>query len=166
MTDRLQLTVETNLIAVTMLCLRIVFIAQLLLMLAAFAFLIAASTTIYTALLYLYLVPVGLIMALFALWRYIKHPARRPLALATGATPVLCLGLPFGILALNGGPVAPALLITATVLLIVGAVFVLRADRIVSQSSWAHLACRPAGGCPVIARDTYRMWPGRFLGYD
>jgi hypothetical protein len=108
-----------------MIVLRIVFIAQLVLMLPAFAFFVATPANLHTAILLLYLLPVGCVLALYALWQFKTHPDRRRLAMATAATPLLCLALPFGIVSLNGGPVAPALLISAITVLLAAALLVL-----------------------------------------
>ena len=108
-----------------MILLRVIFIAQLVLMLPAFAYLLVTPVNLGTVALIFYLVPFGLLAALFALWQLIRHPVRRRLAAATAATPFLCLAAPIGIFWLNGGPVAPAILIIAVIALIVIAALVL-----------------------------------------
>lgn len=94
-------------------------------MLPAFAYLLLTPVYLGTVAIILYLGPVGLLAALFALLQFIRHPARRRLAAATAATPFLCLVAPIGITRLNGGPVDPALLIIAVVTLIVVAALIL-----------------------------------------
>lgn len=101
------------------------FIAQLVLMLPAFAFFVVTPASLQTLGLLFYLVPAGFIFTLYALWQWKTHPERRRLALATAATPMICLALPFGIVSLNGGPVPEAVLVAAVILLIVIAIFVL-----------------------------------------
>ncbi|MEQ9563659.1 MAG: hypothetical protein RLN69_14165 [Woeseiaceae bacterium] len=105
--------------------LRTVFIVQLVLMLPAFAFLVVTPASFQTLGLLFYLVPPGFVIALYGLWQWKTHPERRRLALATAATPLICLALPFGIVALNGGPVPQSVLTLAVIVLIVFAVFVL-----------------------------------------
>ena len=102
-----------------MILLRVIFIAQLVLMLPAFASLLVTPANLGTVAIYFYLVPVGVAATLFALWRFIKHPAERRLAIATLATPLVCLGLPVVVYSLNGGPVAPAVLIVGVLVLLV-----------------------------------------------
>ena len=108
-----------------MILLRVTFIAQLVLMLPAFAFLLVTPIHLGTVAMYFYLIPIGSVAAIYALWQFIKHPARRRLAAATIATPVLCLGVPVGVYWLNGGPVAPAVLVAAVIALLVIAALVL-----------------------------------------
>jgi hypothetical protein len=94
-------------------------------MLPAFAFLVVTPASFQTLGLLFYLVPPGFLFALYALWQWKTHPERRRLALATAATPLICLALPFGIVTLNGGPVPESALVVAVMLLIVIAIFVL-----------------------------------------
>lgn len=108
-----------------MILLRFVFIAQLVLMLPVFALLLVTPANLGTVGIYLYLTPIGVVLALYALWQLIKHPARRRLAAATFATPILCLGAPVVVYTLNGGPVAPAVLVAAVVFLIATAIVAL-----------------------------------------
>lgn len=108
-----------------MILLRFVFITQLVLMLPVFALLLVTPASLGTVGIYFYLTPIGFVLALYALWQLIKHPARRRLAAATFATPILCLGAPAVVYTLNGGPVAPAVLIAAVVLLIATAIVAL-----------------------------------------
>jgi hypothetical protein len=108
-----------------MILLRVLFIAQLVLMLPAFAFLLLTPVHLGTVAVVRYLAPFGLSAALFASWQLIKHADRRSLAAATAATPFLCLAAPFAINSLNGGPVGPAVPIIALIALIVAAALVL-----------------------------------------
>ena len=108
-----------------MILLRVIFITQLVLMLPAFATLLVTPIHLGTVAIYLYLTPVGVVVSLLALWQFIKHPARRRLAAATLATPVLCLGVPLVVYWLNGGPVAPAVLVIAVIVLLAIAALVL-----------------------------------------
>jgi len=108
-----------------MILLRIIFIAQLILMLPVFAFLLVTPPHLGTVAIYFYLTPVAIIAVLFALWQFIKHPIRRRLAGATIATPVVCLGAPVFMYSLNGGPMPPALLVIAVLVLLVIAALVL-----------------------------------------
>ena len=96
-------------------------------MLPAFASLLTTPVYLGTVAIYVYLVPVGSIAALYALWRFIKYPPERRLAGATIATPVVCLGMPVGVYWLNGGPVAPAVLVVAVLVLLAIAFIVLLA---------------------------------------
>jgi hypothetical protein len=107
--------------------LRVIFIAQLVLMLPVFAVLLVTPVYLGTVAIYAYLTPIGLAVALYALWQLIKHPARKRLAAATLATPVLCLGAPVVVYWLNGGPVAPAVLVLAVLALLAIAAVVLLA---------------------------------------
>lgn len=97
---------------------RVIFTAQLVLMLPVFAVLLVTPVYLGTVAIYIYLTPIGLAVALYALWQLIKHPARKRLAAATLATPVLCLGAPVAVYWLNGGPVAPAVLVVAVLALL------------------------------------------------
>jgi hypothetical protein len=108
-----------------MILLRVIFIAQLVLMLPAFAFLLVTPVHLGTIAIYLYLAPIGVATALYALWRLVKHSAGKRMAVATLATPVLCLGAPVGVYSLNGGPVTPAVLVAAVLALLVIAAFAL-----------------------------------------
>ncbi len=108
-----------------MILLRVIFVAQLVLMLPAFAFLLVTPVHLGTVAIYFYLLPVGFVAALYALWQFIRHSARRRLAAATVATPVFCLGAPVGVYSLNGGPVAPAVLVAGVVALVLIAALVL-----------------------------------------
>ena len=108
-----------------MILLRVIFIAQLVIMLPAFATLLVTPVQLGTVAIYLYLTPVGVVLSLLALWQFIKHPARRRLAAATIATPVLCLGVPVVVYWFNGGPVAPAVLVIAVTGLLAIAALVL-----------------------------------------
>lgn len=108
-----------------MILLRVVFIAQLLVMLPVFALLLVTPANLGTVGIYLYLVPVGVATTLFALWRIVRHPAERRLAAATIASPVICLGLPVAVYSVHGGPVAPAVLIVAVLVLMVIAALLL-----------------------------------------
>ena len=110
-----------------MILLRVIFIAQLVLMLPVFAVLLVTPVYLGTVAIYMYLTPIGLAVALYALWQFIKHPARKRLAAATLATPVLCLGAPVVVYWLNGGPVAPAVLVLAVLALLAIAAVVLLA---------------------------------------
>lgn len=107
--------------------LRVLFIAQLVMMLPVFAVLLVTPVYLGTVAIYVYLTPIGLAAAVYALWQVIKHPARRRLAAATLATPVLCLGTPVVVYWLNGGPLAPALLVVAVLALLAIAAVVLLA---------------------------------------
>jgi hypothetical protein len=104
---------------------RAIFIAQLVLMLPAFALLLVTPASLNTILIYFYLVPVGIAATLFALWRFARHPAERRLAAATLATPIVCLGLPMLVYSVNGGPVTPTLLVAAVLALLVFAALLL-----------------------------------------
>ena len=104
---------------------RAIFIAQLVLMLPAFALLLVTPASLNTVLIYFYLVPVGIAATLFALWRFARHPAERRLAAATLATPIVCLGLPMLVYSVNGGPVTPTLLVAAVLALLVFAALLL-----------------------------------------
>lgn len=104
---------------------RVIFLAQLTLMLPVFALLLVTPANLGTAAIYLYLVPVGVAVTLFALWRFTKYPAERRLAAATIATPVACLGAPVLVYSLNSGPVEPALLVMAVLALLVIAALIL-----------------------------------------
>ena len=108
-----------------MVILRVVFLAQLVLMLPAFAYLLVTPVHLGTLAAFFYFVPIGVSVVLFALWQFARHPDRRRLAAATAATPILCLAAPMGIYSLNGGPVAPALLILAVIALLVIAAVVM-----------------------------------------
>ncbi len=108
-----------------MILLRVIFIFQLVLMLPAFAYLLLTPAHLGTLALLFYLVPIGLLASLVALWQFIRQPNRRRLAAAIFATPFLCLAAPLGITSLSGGPVAPAVLIVAVVALIIVAALVL-----------------------------------------
>jgi len=108
-----------------MVLLRVIFIAQLVLLLPAFAYLLLTPASFGALALLFYLVPVGLLAALFALWQFVRHPTRRRLAAATFATPFLCLAAPIGITWFGGGPVAPAVLIIGVIALVVIAALVL-----------------------------------------
>ncbi len=123
-----------------MLLLRVVFIAQLVLMLPAFAYLLLTPVHLGTVAAFFYLVPAGLLAALFAVWQFAKYPARRQLAAATAATPLLCLAAPMGIYSLNDGPVAPAVLIMAVIaLLLVAAVVILsKTDQWIGTGLFAN----------------------------
>ena len=110
-----------------MILLRIVFIAQLALMLPVFAVLLVTPVYLGTVALYVYLAPIGLTVGFYALWRLVKRPASRKLAAATLATPVLCLGVPVLVYWLNGGPVAPGVLVVAVLALLAVAAVVLLA---------------------------------------
>lgn len=102
------------------------FVVQLVFMLPAFAYLLMMPVYLGTVAIYVYLAPVGLVAALYALWRLTRYPAERRLAAATLATPVFCLGTPVGVYWLNGGPVAPAVLVVAVLaLLAIAAVLLL-----------------------------------------
>ena len=115
----------------TVIQLRVIFIAQLVIMLPVFALLLVTPVYLGTVAIYVYLTPIGLAAALYALWQFIKHPARRRLAGATLATPVLCLGAPVVVYWLNGGPVAPAVLVVAVLALlaIAGVVLLATTDQ-------------------------------------
>lgn len=108
-----------------MILLRVIFIAQLVLMLPAFAYLLLTPAHLGTLAMLVYLVPIGTFAASFALWHFVKYPVRRRLAAATIATPFFSLGMPLGITSINSGPVAPAVLVLAVVAFIVIAAFVL-----------------------------------------
>jgi len=110
-----------------MILLRVIFIAQLVIMLPVFAVLLVTPVYLGTVAIYVYLTPIALAAALYALWQFIKHPARRRLAAATLATPVLCLGTPVVVYWLNGGPIAPAVLVVAVLALLAIAAVVLLA---------------------------------------
>lgn len=101
-----------------MVILRFVFVTQLVLMLPVFALLLVTPANLGTVGIYLYLTPIGFVLALYALWQLIKHPDRRRLAAATFATPILCLGAPAVMYTLNFGPVAPTVLVVTVALLI------------------------------------------------
>lgn len=101
-----------------MILLRGIFIAQLVLMLPVFALLLVTPVHLGNVAIYVYLTPIGCVVALYALWQFVKHPARRRLAAATLATPVICLGAPVVVYLLNGGPVPPAVLVLAVLVLI------------------------------------------------
>ena len=105
--------------------LRTIFIAQLVMMLPAFAFFVVTPVNLHTGILLFYLVPPGFVLTLYALWQWKTHPDRRRLALATAATPLICLAAPFGIVSLIGGPVPGAVLVAVVILLIAIAIFVL-----------------------------------------
>ena len=108
-----------------MILLRAIFIAQLVLLLPAFAYLLLTPANFGTLALLFYLVPVGLLVALISLWQFARHPPRRRLAAATFATPFLCLAAPIGITWFGGGPVAPAVLIIGVIALLLIAALVL-----------------------------------------
>ncbi len=97
---------------------RIVFFVQLLFTLSAFTAFLLTPTDFQTLGILFYSVTIGMAAALFALWQFIRHPARRKWALATLATPVICLTTPFLIVGLVGGPVAPAGLVVAVLALV------------------------------------------------
>jgi hypothetical protein len=101
-----------------MVLLRSVFIAQLVLMLPVFAVLLVTPVTHVTGAIYFYLLPIGLMIALYAVWQYTKHPDRRRLAAATLSTPLLCLGLPVVVYFVFGGPLPPAVVVVAVLALI------------------------------------------------
>jgi hypothetical protein len=107
--------------------LRIIFITQLVIMLPVFAVLLVTPVYLGTVAIYIYITPIGLAVALYALWQLVKHPSRRRLAAATLATPFLCLGAPVVLYWLNGGPVAPVVLIVAVLALLAIAAIVLLA---------------------------------------
>ncbi len=104
---------------------RAIFIAQLVLMLPVFALLLVTPANLGTVMIYFYLVPVGIAATLFAVWRFARHPAERRVAAATLATPIVCLGMPVTVYSVNGGPVSPALLVTALLALLVFAALLL-----------------------------------------
>lgn len=108
-----------------MVLLRVIFIAQLVLMLPAFAYLLLTPVHLGTLAVLFYLVPVGLVAALVAVWQFMRYPPGRRLAVATAATPFLCLAAPLGLTKLNGGPVASGVLILAVIALLVIAALVL-----------------------------------------
>ena len=108
-----------------MILLRIIFVAQLVLMLPVFAVLLVTPVYLDTVAIYIIMMPLGLAVSLYALWQLFKHPARKRLAGATLATPVLCLGTPVVVYWLNGGPVAPAVLVVAVLTLLAIATVVL-----------------------------------------
>jgi hypothetical protein len=94
-------------------------------MLPAFASLLVTPAHLGTVMIYFYLIPLGIVAALIGLWQFAKHPASRRLAAATIATPFVCLGAPAVVYSLNGGPVAPAVLVVAVLALLVIAALVL-----------------------------------------
>lgn len=108
-----------------MILLRVIFIAQLVLLLPVLAHLLVTPVYLDTVAIYLFFTPIGLVLALYALWQLKKYPDRKRLAAATLATPILCLGLPILVYTLNGGPVAPVVLVATVVLLIAIAILVL-----------------------------------------
>ena len=94
-------------------------------MLPVFAVLLVTPVYLDTVAIYIIMMPLGLAVSLYALWQLFKHPARKRLAGATLATPVLCLGTPVVVYWLNGGPVAPAVLVVAVLTLLAIATVVL-----------------------------------------
>ena len=104
-----------------MMTLRLVFFAQLLVMLSAFAILVATPVDFHTLALMYYLVIIAATVLMYASWQFIRHPARRGWAAATAATPVLCLTAPFMITHLNGGPIHPGVLAASVIALGVAA---------------------------------------------
>ena len=95
--------------------LRVVFFAQLLVMLSAFAMLVVTPVSLRTVGLMLELVIVAAVLLVFALWQFIRHPSRRGWALATAATPLVCLTVPFLITRLNGGAIEPVALLIGVI---------------------------------------------------
>ncbi len=110
-----------------MIAVRLVFFAQLLVMLSAFAIFVVTPIDFHTLALMFYLVSIAAAAMVFALWQFVRHRSRRDWALATVATPILCLTTPFLIARLNGGPLHPAVLIVVLVATVVGALLVLLA---------------------------------------
>lgn len=108
-----------------MIFLRVVFVAQLILMLPVFATLLVTPPHLGTVAIYLYLTPVAIVTVVFAVWQFIKHSDRRRLAAAIVATPVVCLGAPIVIYSLNGGPLPPAVLVVTVLILLTIAALVL-----------------------------------------
>lgn len=98
--------------------LRLVFIAQLLVMLTGFVSILLTPAEFQTVAVMFYLAIVGFIVLLYAAWQFIRHPDRRALAAATIVTPLVCLTSPFLIVRLTGGPIEPGT-ITAAVLAVV-----------------------------------------------
>lgn len=94
-----------------------IFIAQLIVMLPAFASLVATPIGRETVFILLYLTPVGIAAILFAAWQYVRHPAHRAVAMATAATPIVCLASPFAVQKFNDGPIAPYTLIAVVLAL-------------------------------------------------
>jgi hypothetical protein len=108
-----------------MIILRIVFFAQLTIMLPAFVSLIATQASFGSLALFFYLLLPGAVIMLYALWQFFRHPDRRRLALATAATPLLCLGGPILYHNLHDGPVPPQFLIPAIIAVVAIAIYTL-----------------------------------------
>ena len=110
-----------------MIVLRLVFLAQLLVMLSGWTILVATPVDFHTLALMFYLVIIAAVVLVYALWQAIRHPARRRWAVATAATPLLCLTTPFFLVWLNGGPIHPAVLVGLVIVSGVVACFILLA---------------------------------------
>ena len=60
-----------------MIVLRLVFLAQLLVMLSGWTILVATPVDFHTLALMFYLVIIAAVVLVYALWQAIRHPARR-----------------------------------------------------------------------------------------
>lgn len=107
--------------------LQLVFFAQLLVMLSGWVILVATPVDFHTLALMFYLVIIAAVVLIYALWQAVRHPARRRWAIATAATPLLCLTTPFFLTWLNGGPIHPAVLVGLVIMSGVVACFMLLA---------------------------------------
>ena len=122
-------------------------------MLPAFASLLTTPVYLGTVAIYIYLVPVGLAAATYALWRLARHPAEKRLAAATLATPLICLGAPIGVHWLVGGPVTPVVLVVAILALLAIAFVVLLA----TTDQWrgkGMFASKPFNSVCLVALGT------------
>jgi hypothetical protein len=128
--------------------LRAVFLIQLILMTPAFLFFLATPANVYTLLLLSGLIPAAIVTTLTALWHAARHPDRRPLAAAIICMAVVCLGLPFLLQGIGGGPVPVPWLITlgAAAAFIAAVVLMGRAPRWGRQQSTATRS-----GCRLLA---------------
>lgn len=105
-----------------MIMLRLVFFAQLLVMLSGFAILLVTPTDFQTLAVLFYSIIIGFAVLLYALWQFVRHPGRRAWAGACGATPVVCLATPFLIGWLNDGPLPPSALLFVLVAFIISSI--------------------------------------------
>jgi hypothetical protein len=108
-----------------MIMLRIVFFAQLTIMLPAFVSMIATQASFGSLALLFYLLLPGAAIMLYGLWQFFRYPDRRRLAFATAATPLVCLGGPVLFHNLHDGPLPPAILIPAIAIVIAIAIYTL-----------------------------------------
>lgn len=143
-----------------MIVLRIVFFAQLLVMLSGFTIFLVTPADFHTLALIFYLVIIAAAAILFAAWQFVRHRDRRGWAIATAATPLLCLTTPFLIVWLNRGPIPLAKLIATVIALIVIAFLCCsrkqlngrpgafsRTSALTLAFSWRSAYCSPFTGC-------------------